>query len=352
MKKLLLLTLASAGLLLFTGCPYGYRYNTGKFPLDPVDIAVLNSIYDDFNMTAPVIQGEMYLYFSSNRNSYGEDFDIVGDQFNVLWDRDEGTLTVNDKPHSWKDYRYLDTLFARMNSPFNELGPYSLPFYTYGNLQSTYTDLVVYSDDEAGNLDLKFVSFRGEGENPGPFNAEYLGPLPVKFLNSVGNDAYLAFYGQQYFMQDYGALPEEIREVYFCSDRDGDFDIYMTDYPAGTNILDFLMADTVLPIETVDILNTSYQDKCPYINGSLLVFTSDRPGGYGGFDLYYSRRQGNTWSEPVNFGDRINTGYNEYRPIASIYAEFEQDLLLFSSDRPGGQGGYDLYFVGIPRMIE
>jgi len=35
---------------------------------------------------------------------------------------------------------------------------------------------------------------------------------------------------------------------------------------------------------------------------SLMVFASDRAGGFGGFDLYYSRLQNGKWSAPVNFG--------------------------------------------------
>ena len=81
-----------------------------------------------------------------------------------------------------------------------------------------------------------------------------------------------------------------------------------------------------------------------------MVFASKREGGYGGYDLYYSRLEDETWGEPINFGPDINTEYNEFRPIV-MYAElFENDLMIFSSDRPSGKGGYDLYYTGIPRM--
>ena len=102
----------------------------------------------------------------------------------------------------------------------------------------------------------------------------------------------------------------------------------------------------------MDIINSTYHDKCPYTDGELLVFASDRPGGFGGFDLYYSRRNGDTWSEPVNFGQRVNSEYSEYRPVIMMFYEFQNDLMLLSSDRPGGKGGYDLYYVGIAKMIE
>lgn len=46
-----------------------------------------------------------------------------------------------------------------------------------------------------------------------------------------------------------------------------------------------------------------------------MVFASNRDGGYGGFDLYYSVLLNNEWSEPVNFGPKINAEYDDYRPI-------------------------------------
>jgi hypothetical protein len=351
MKHILIL-LSVILLLLFTGCPYGYKHNEGHFPSDPVNFASVNSVYNDFNMSSPVIEEEHYLCFSSDRNSFGADYDIVGDYFHLLWDREEGTLTIDDKPPLWKNYDYVDTLFGRMNTSANELGPYSLPFYSYKGLISYYTDVMVYSNDQNGNLDLKLVCFEGRGENPPPDSGNFIGPEPVKFLNSEFDEGYLSFYGPHFVKYPYGAVPEEINEIIFCSNREGDFDFYSVPVPLNSDIVQYLLADTTLPVTPIDILNSDYDDKCPYVDGALMVFASDRPGGYGGFDLWYSRRNGSGWSEPVNFGSRINTEYNEYRPIAALYYEFMEDLMLFSSDRPGGKGGYDLYYVGIPKMIE
>lgn len=78
-----------------------------------------------------------------------------------------------------------------------------------------------------------------------------------------------------------------------------------------------------------------------------MVFTSNRKGGFGGYDLWYSRLENGVWSVPKNFGPKINTKYDEYRPIVSINRGIPNDLLLFSSNRPNGKGGYDLYYIGI-----
>jgi hypothetical protein len=303
-------------------------------------------------MTAPVIEGRRYLYFSSNRNSSGNDYDIVGSHFHILWDKEEGTLTVDDSPDTWKNMEYVDILFSMMNTDSNEYGPYSLSWNGYEGPDACYTDLVIYSNDEAGNQDIRLVYFKGAGAYPAPEDGFFEGPEPVSVLNSEHNDAYLSFYGPYFIQNDWGSDPSVITEVLFCSDRDGDFDVYRAEVPADSSILDFLLSEDHVAIKSVDIINSTSQDKCPYTDGELLVFASDRPGGFGGFDLYYSRRNGDTWSEPVNFGQRVNSEYNEYRPVIMMFYEFQNDLMLFSSDRPGGKGGYDLYYVGIAKMIE
>ena len=49
-------------------------------------------------------------------------------------------------------------------------------------------------------------------------------------------------------------------------------------------------------------------------------------------------------------GLEINTEFDEFRPIIDSAPYFENSVLLFSSNRPGGLGGFDLYFVGIPKF--
>ena len=97
------------------------------------------------------------------------------------------------------------------------------------------------------------------------------------------------------------------------------------------------------------VLSDSADDKCPFIFNDRLVFASNRKGGYGGYDLYYSQLENGEWSEPINFGPDINTEYDEYRPILIEEGVApQQTMMVFSSNRPGGLGGFDLYFVGIP----
>lgn len=82
----------------------------------------------------------------------------------------------------------------------------------------------------------------------------------------------------------------------------------------------------------------------PYLTdeGKTLLFTSDMPGGYGGFDLYLSRwdEEKNAWGVPVNLGPEVNTAGDEIFPVC------HEGKLIFASNGLPGFGGYDLFSIG------
>jgi len=57
---------------------------------------------------------------------------------------------------------------------------------------------------------------------------------------------------------------------------------------------------------------------------------------------------------PANFGPAIKTAYDEFRPIIIPTQPdlFLNDMLIFSSNRPGGKGGFDLYYTGMDKRGE
>lgn len=71
-----------------------------------------------------------------------------------------------------------------------------------------------------------------------------------------------------------------------------------------------------------------------------IYFTSDRPGGYGGTDIYMIKLLGDTlWSDPINMGPLINTEFNEDAP----YIHPDNVTLFFSSKGHKNMGGYDIF---------
>lgn len=90
--------------------------------------------------------------------------------------------------------------------------------------------------------------------------------------------------------------------------------------------------------------SNDYSNAHPTISrdGSRLYFSSDRPGGFGGMDLYFVRMDpnGNPIGEPENLGKSVNTTKDEVFP----YFDEKNKLLFFSSEGLGGFGGLDIYY--------
>ena len=90
-------------------------------------------------------------------------------------------------------------------------------------------------------------------------------------------------------------------------------------------------------------VNTPHHEGTPCVSpvGDFLYFASNRPGGFGGFDLYRVRITGEDWPEPENLGPQVNTDANETDPQLTA-AGFK---MYFSSDRDSDQGDYDLFIT-------
>lgn len=82
-----------------------------------------------------------------------------------------------------------------------------------------------------------------------------------------------------------------------------------------------------------------------FFNDSILLFSSRRPGGYGGFDLYVATLQSDGWSAPENLGPTINSAYDEVSPFL---ASDGRTLYFSTNDARKSIGGMDImrsYFL-------
>ncbi len=128
----------------------------------------------------------------------------------------------------------------------------------------------------------------------------------------------------------------ENNECYFSICEDIDCNIYM-----GT-----LSKDKLKNIIRLNAINKfGSQTTQPYIfkkgNSLGMVFSSNRAGGKGGYDLYWSALTSNGWLEAQPLGDNVNTPGNEITPFYNI----AEKKLYFSSDYLPGFGGYDIFYA-------
>lgn len=85
----------------------------------------------------------------------------------------------------------------------------------------------------------------------------------------------------------------------------------------------------------------SYSHPFLFNNDRSILFSSDMPGGFGGYDIYVAHwdEESKQWANPINLGDQINTEGNEISPSMFF------SKLIFSSDGHTGFGGYDIYSI-------
>jgi len=81
---------------------------------------------------------------------------------------------------------------------------------------------------------------------------------------------------------------------------------------------------------------------CVSPDGRTLYFASDRPGGEGGVDIWMCRNLGNQWGVPENLGPKVNTPGDEMHPFMA-----GNGTLYFASNGHAGLGGYDIFFTRI-----
>ena len=105
-----------------------------------------------------------------------------------------------------------------------------------------------------------------------------------------------------------------------------------------------------MPTRAGDSINSTWDETSPAqgFGDSVLLFASDRPGGFGGYDIYVSFRSADgVWGSPMNLGRPINSEWNE----SGIFVMPNDRHLILTSDREveGSRGGLDLYVIEIVR---
>lgn len=308
----------------------GYKYNEGSLPETPINLSDFNTAFDDYNSTAPSLGELIPFCFSTNRMTNGNEFNVIYQPMNVNFNKTSGILKVTNEYDNWEsirnDYTSIQTGLNKIKSRGNEFGPNLL--VEYGLLDITFT--LLYSTDITGNTQINYISNKTD--------LNFSDPKEVQFLNSEFEDMYPSFNADK-------------SKIYFCSNRSGDnFDIFHVDINPEKEMEVLLAEDTNYEIIKDETLSSNSDDKCPFVLGNKLVFASNRAGGYGGFDLYYCILENGEWSAPINFGEKINSELDEYRPILiEEGVSWEETMMVFSSNRTGGMGGFDLYFVGIEK---
>ena len=135
----------------------------------------------------------------------------------------------------------------------------------------------------------------------------------------------------------------------FASDRAGgrgNYDVWMS---TRTTLQD----EWDEPVNLGSLVNSASGDLEPSLSPDkrVLVFASQRSGGYGFWDLWMTTRktQSDAWGTPVNLGPQINSEWHEGRPVISADGRM---LYFYAYGHPGTLGRYDLLEVPIIPIVD
>jgi outer membrane protein OmpA-like peptidoglycan-associated protein/tetratricopeptide (TPR) repeat protein len=153
-----------------------------------------------------------------------------------------------------------------------------------------------------------------------------------------------------------GKVNSEKWETQAAISCDGSTLYFMSDRPGGYGRTDIWMSNRLSdgtwsePINMGPTINTPDYEEAPFItnDGETLYFTSSGHPNIGGSDIFLTRkdRQGN-WSKPLNLGPPINSPHIEL----GFFLSADGKTGYFSSNRPEGFGGMDIYQFELPKEL-
>lgn len=205
-----------------------------------------------------------------------------------------------------------------INTEFQEFGPTMTPdaktLYFYSKRSSRgYTEI-----------------FKSERKIDGTWDF----PEEVDVLNSPFDD-------QSPFITRDGKM------LLLSSNRDGSVEVMLPDGKVGISrdlyVSNWNGKSWSKPVALPNAINTEEIEENPHLLGDTLLFTRYPFGKPNLAKVYFSQFKDNVWSNPKPLPSPINDNY------ATIAAAFNDDgrILFFSSNRPGGYGGFDLYMAKI-----
>lgn len=238
------------------------------------------------------------------------------------WVKDEIMRCAYGKSAKYGEQNaYVENLGTSLNTFYDEFGPVPSPLYT---------DRLYFTSARSGSKgglkdpnnvdDQKYGVYSADMYFSENQNGIWRAARPLDELNSTRNDIIYGFSsdGQQLFYYS----GEQMLGGELVIDT---FSVERPDNVVGTQLGPF---DA-----------TSGDHDLFVFNDSIILFSSQRPGGFGGYDIYYSVLRNGAWTDAKNLGPKINSFYNEVSPYLTLNGR----SLYFSSNRLNSLGGLDIF---------
>jgi peptidoglycan-associated lipoprotein len=207
------------------------------------------------------------------------------------------------------------------------------------NLEALNTGAADYAPRIFSNKNLVFTSTRSGnlGDKMQPWDQEKNPDLYVATAskNSWANPQNFSEILNTDLAEGVATFTNNFEKIYFTRCSYGEIgNSYCSIYEADAD------GDTWYEATLVPLFSDSVNIGQPYLSkdGKRLYFSSDAPFGYGGNDIYFIIKNGDTWSEPYNAGFSINTEKEELFPSTD-----SKGNLYYASNGKAGFGGLDIF---------
>lgn len=209
------------------------------------------------------------------------------------------------------------------------------PAFLHSDLKNKYNQgPVSYSPDG------KWVAFTSnnfiEGTRHLPSDGVEMGIYIAAVEGSADFSEAVAFpYNGNGFSTGYPVWADDGKTLYFASDRPdgfGGFDIYVS---RKTGV------SWTPPQNLGSVINSKGNEISPFHDGASLYFSSDWHDGLGGYDIFRAEKSGKRYTNIYHAGTGINSSYDDL----SYTYDVKNNLGYITSNRPGGKGGYDIYRI-------
>ncbi len=263
-------------------------------------------------------------------NNFGSIINTKYTEYNPVVSADESVMAFTAlRPNTGKT-RTGDKFIEEVYISYNDSGNWSEPKLVPIASQYNVGTAGISADG------LKMLIFMGGISDPGSLfqiNKAGDGWSKPNLINSSINTPK--------FLETTASITPDGKTIYFASDRangQGGLDIYKTHL--GSNGL------WSSPVNLGPEINSKFDEDAPFIHPDqkTLFFTSNGHSSMGGRDIFVSKLINNKWTHPENMGYPVNTTSNDN--YFTLIADGTRGY--FSSDRKGGLGDQDIYFLNMP----
>jgi outer membrane protein OmpA-like peptidoglycan-associated protein/tetratricopeptide (TPR) repeat protein len=263
-------------------------------------------------------------------NSPYSDFSPMFHGNGIVYSSAKDSSIFITRRYKWTNQPFLDIYEAKRK---NDEGDLTQPKKFSKSINSKYHEAsMAFSPD---NETIYFTRNNyGKRLKRGKNGINHLKIYRSRLVNGEWSKAEELPFNSEDYSTGHPTVSPDGTKMYFVSDRPGGFgetDIYVVNiYPDG---------GFSEPKNLGRTINTAAKEMFPYITENTLYFSSNRPMGFGGLDIYKSEGVDDIFSTGVNMGKPINSSRDDFSYIIDAAGEKG----YFASNRKGGKGDDDIY---------